>query len=188
MQSTLQTLEQEYPDLKRAAGRAPWAAITFNLGPATICWPHRDSSNAIHYLCLDGSAGRYDWTRGGHLILHEAMLIIQLRPGDIILFPSALITHENVPIAPSETRFGITAYSAGAFRRFVAQGLRTQKAWEAEAPEAKATHDAEAENRWAEGCAMFKTIPELLSRYQVCSLYPTVAILTELCCSRFSQV
>lgn len=162
MQTTLATVERAFSHLKRAAGHAPWAAMSLNLGPATVCWPHRDSSNGIHYLCLDGGAGPYDWTLGGHLVLHEAMLVIQLRPGDIILFPSALITHENIPIAGNEQRFGITAYTSGAFQRFINQGLQTQAVWEAEAPEEKAAHDATAEERWTAGCRMFLSIPELL--------------------------
>lgn len=163
MQRTLQETERHFPGLRRPFHHAAFAATTLNLGPATVCWPHRDSANAVGHLCLNGPNGLYNWVTGGHLVLHEAELVIQLRPGDLILFPSALVTHENIPIGEGETRFSITAYSAGGLQRFLAQGMRTQGEWAAVDPAGKQAHDEKDEARWEEAWRQFKTYRELRS-------------------------
>lgn len=161
MQATLRDVEAKHPSLRRPLRRAPFAAATLNLGPATVCWSHRDSGNAIGHMCLDGANGDYDWTAGGHLILHEAQLVIQLRPGDLILFPSALVTHANIPVSAGESRYSLTAYSAGALERYRQQGMQTKTRWRKLAPGAVVAHDQNARARWDATCRMFKTVAEL---------------------------
>lgn len=95
------------------------------------------------------------------MILHEAKLIVKLSAGRLILFPSACITHQNVPIGVGETRWSITAYSAGGLWRFRAQGMRTEEAFVAADPIGAAQHKAGGGYRWEVGCAMFKTLAEL---------------------------
>lgn len=126
-----------------------------------MCWSHRDGRNVGHGLCLAAPGGKFDPTKGGHLILHEPRLIIKLSPGRLFLFPSACITHQNVPIAPGETRWSLTAYSAGGLWRFRDQGYQTLDEWKALDPEAAAKHKDLGGLRWEQGCAMFKTIEEL---------------------------
>ncbi|KAJ7695268.1 hypothetical protein B0H14DRAFT_2650629 [Mycena olivaceomarginata] len=52
-------------------------------------------------------------TKGGHLILWDAKLILEFPPGTTILIPSAAIYHSNIPVAPGEHRFSFTQYTAG---------------------------------------------------------------------------
>lgn len=165
MQETLRDVEEHDRSLKRPYRNLAFAATTYNLGPQTACWPHRDCGNGIVHLCADGGLGLFDWTLGRHLIIHEARLVIQLRPGDIILFPSTLLTHENIPVQPHESRYSFTAYSAGGLERFRQQGMMLQDAWEAANPEAAAALLASAPERWREARGMFQTVEELQARY-----------------------
>lgn len=53
---------------------------------------HRDLKD-LEFCAI--STFRKDW-KGGKLCLYEAKLVIDLRPGDIIIFPSGRITHFNL--------------------------------------------------------------------------------------------
>jgi hypothetical protein len=61
--------------------------------------------------CLISPYGSFDHKLGGHLVLHELKLILELPPGSIVFIPSALLTHSNIPIGPGETRQAFTAYT-----------------------------------------------------------------------------
>lgn len=84
----------------------------------------------------------------------------------MILFPSAAVTHENIPIQTGETRFSITGYTAGGLWRYADQGMQRRKAWEAEDPGAVKKHMAGGSQRWADACAMFMTMEELRSHWE----------------------
>lgn len=77
---------------------------------------HRDVANLSYGVCMVSSFGNYDWEHGGELFLLEAGLIVQMQPGDLLIFPSASITHGNFDLSstPGQTRYSFTAYTAGA--------------------------------------------------------------------------
>lgn len=131
-----------------------------------VCGPHRDASNAAAAVCLDYVDGNFDINKGGHLILHEARRIVKLRLGGIAVFPSAVVSHENIPIGPGETRFSITGYLAGGLRRYLAAGGKTLTEWMHADPVAATLHAEGGESRWAAGCARFKTPAELVGYWQ----------------------
>lgn len=58
-------------------------------------------------------------------MLHEYRLIVELQPGQAVIFPSALITQCNIPLQPGDERYSIVLYSAGGLYRYVAYGCRT---------------------------------------------------------------
>lgn len=149
------------PKLTPPVPGSSFAASTVNLGPVTVCWSHRDGRNLGHGLCLIAPGGKFNPAKGGHLVLHEPRLIVKLRPGSLFLFPSACITHQNVPIGEGETRWSLTAYSAGGLWRFIAHGCKTRGAFIKDDPVGAAAHDAAATLRWEDGCKMFKTLEEL---------------------------
>jgi hypothetical protein len=68
--------------------------------------------------------GRFDHTKGGHLIFHDLKLYIELPSGSIALFPSAVITHQNVAIGLKESRQAVTAFSSASIFRWNAYGFR----------------------------------------------------------------
>lgn len=102
-------------------------------------------------------------SRGGHIILHEAKLVIRLNPGDIILFPSACITHANLPISTHETRTSMVLYSTGGLFRHNNQGMRTKAAWKAadNGVEEVEAHEAAGSLRWEMGWELYSTLMEL---------------------------
>lgn len=143
-----------------------FAASTVNAGPESVSGRHRDQPNLVTGFCLDIVGGKFKGDKGGHLILHELKVFVRLKPGRMILFPSAIITHENIPIQPGETRFSITGYSAGGLWRYADQGMKRRRDWEAEDPDAVEALCSLGGQRWADGCAMFKTVDELWKYWQ----------------------
>lgn len=158
---TIDELCKRDPTLQRPCPGSSFAGSTVNLGPQTVCDRHRDFLNFIFGLCLLFIFGNFDSEKGGHLVLHEPKLIIRLRPGDIFLFPSACITHSNIPIQANETRRSLTSYSAGGLFRYRAQGYRTRAAWAKEDPHGMRLHDALGNRRWKEGWSMYSTLASL---------------------------
>jgi hypothetical protein len=132
---------------------------------------HRDSSNVAAGLCLVCALGNFNHEKGGHLVLHEPRLIVELAPGSAILFPSSLITHENIPIADvgeeetDETRLSLTAYTSGALSRWAEQGYRLAS---------RRTEEAESqrlnggEDKWENSWDLFPTTDELGLSFDYC--------------------
>lgn len=137
----------------------PFATATANFGPQTICWDHLDLKNLAAGLCVIAVLGKFNPKLGGHLILHELKLVVEMGPGDVIFIPSAVITHGNIPIAPGETRQSLVLYSAGGLFRWTAAGKKTYSQWRHDDPDAFNRHQKEGEKRWREGWNLFMTWP-----------------------------
>lgn len=157
------TLVEKYPNLRKPSASSIFPAMTLNLGPQSWCWPHRDQFNLAFGICLDWVLGKFNHRVGGHLILHEAKVILELSPGRVVLFPSACITHENLPIGEGESRYAVTGYIAGGFWRWIAQGFVTRETWKKFKPDEVAEHDSKAGERWEKGFNMFKTKDQLIA-------------------------
>lgn len=72
---------------------------------------HRDDKN-IGYCAVMGM-GEYDPADSGQLVLEELQLIFEIGPGDIIIFPSGLITHWNLELREGQCRSSFVAWSGG---------------------------------------------------------------------------
>lgn len=135
------------PGLRLPYEDALWPAVTVNLGPKTVCWTHRDMRNKPGAQCGVVSAGPFDWKRGGHLVLHEARKVVEMRPGRMVLFPSATVAHENIPIGKSEARYSMTMHAAsGLFDKLMRE---------------------RGGDRWERECEAFMTLPEIASYWEV---------------------
>jgi hypothetical protein len=121
--SCLQSVCAITPGCNRAASDLPFAGYTLNVGKQCVCRIHVDGSNLAGGLCMVSPFGQFDHTKGGHLILHELNLVLALPPGSIILFPSGLISHQNIPIATDESRQAFTAYSPAYLFQWVEAGF-----------------------------------------------------------------
>ncbi|KAF6745777.1 hypothetical protein DFP72DRAFT_1076922 [Ephemerocybe angulata] len=128
MQNTVLAAQNNNPRLRRPFKQSHWPALTVNFGPRTICLPHVDFLNFAAGWCGITALGDFDWKRGGHLVLWELKLVIEFPPGHTVLIPSALVTHSNINVADSETRYSFTQYAAGSLFRSVANGSKTNKA------------------------------------------------------------
>lgn len=136
----------------------PFLASTLNLGPQTVCDRHLDAKNLAYGLCLVMALGDFDYRRGGHLVLHEAKVILELRPGSAVFLPSAVISHSNIKICPGETRMSFTAYYAGSIAQFIDNGLCCNSALP-KYPLKKRKEDGDL--RWQNGWKLYSTAEEL---------------------------
>lgn len=119
MVTILNLLELANPQLRRHFPNHPLASTTFNFGPSTCTFPHKDLRNLRFGLCSITSLGQYDHVKGGHIVFWELKMVVQFPPYSTIFMPSATITHSNTRIKKSETRLSITQYSsAGLFSWF----------------------------------------------------------------------
>ncbi|KAF8875366.1 hypothetical protein BD779DRAFT_1790195 [Infundibulicybe gibba] len=123
---TLHQVCAKYPDAKPPPGGL-FAGKTINMGPKAICKPHVDSANLGAGICPVFATGNFDHRNGGHLVLQELKLAIQFPPGCYIFFPSALITHWNLPIQQDETRYSLTWYTAAGLFRWCHNDGKTDK-------------------------------------------------------------
>jgi hypothetical protein len=94
--------------LQRKAGA--WCGCAVNVGsenaPVEI-EVHRDVGvSPLGVSCLS-AYGDYE---GGEVVLWEAELIIDLRPGDLLFFPDAVIHHSNNPVLKG-TRHSVVAFT-----------------------------------------------------------------------------
>ncbi|KAG8940500.1 hypothetical protein FRC04_005226 [Tulasnella sp. 424] len=141
-----------------------FGSITVNLGPQTVCKRHKDIKNkAPGGLCAVQGLGPFDSRRGGHLVLHELRVVVEMRPGDIIFFPSAVISHETIPISSGEKRYSLVWYSAGGLFCWRDAGGRMLKLWARTSPIAHSKHQKLGEKRWIDGWKNFSTLADLAS-------------------------
>jgi hypothetical protein len=159
--SYLYRLHEAYPTIHPNFTNSIWTAATFNFGPYTTCFKHRDPFNLAFGWCAITALGNFNPKLGGHLILWEMKLVIEFPPGSTILIPSATIQHSNVALQPGDTRMSFTQYTAGGLFRWVDNGFQTCEDFKAEDEEGKRVSDEKAKERWGMGLGLFSTLDEL---------------------------
>jgi len=66
--------------------------------PRVHCWPHIDSKNIAVGVCVLYIYGDFNSKELSWLCIWEAGIIIELPPGVVLIYPSALFYHFNVDI------------------------------------------------------------------------------------------
>ncbi|KZV80622.1 hypothetical protein EXIGLDRAFT_704971 [Exidia glandulosa HHB12029] len=97
-----------YPDV-------PFFIDTANTGKQVVTPMHVDFKNALFGMCVIAVFGKFDHQKHGMLVLKELKLLVQLKHGDIIFIPSALVTHGNTELAPTDIRRSWTMFNSGVF-------------------------------------------------------------------------
>ena len=143
-------------NLCRPFGNSAFAATTFNLGPRVETYVHTDHLNFAAGWCGVVALGNFDAATGGHMVLWDLGLLIEFPPGSLIFLPSAILRHANAAIAPHETRYSFTQYSAGGLFRWVECGFQSQKTLEAQGGRL----DGSGWSRWVEGIRRLPNIAE----------------------------
>ena len=143
----------------------PFAGVTINCGRRSVCDPHRDFLNLLYGICAAIVCGNFNYRVGGQLVLHEMKQIVEVRPGQMALFPSACITHENIPIGPDETRQSMSLYSAGGLFRYVAYGCRTWDVFGQQDLAGRKVFQEETLNRWDDRQSRLHTISGIQNKY-----------------------
>ena len=98
---------------------------------------------------------------GGHLVLEEAGVVLEMGQGDNASFPSSCITHYNIPVQAGENRWSLVGHSAGML--FRARELAKEK-YKGESPATiKKMLLASHHQRVEEGWNQFSTLEDLKS-------------------------
>lgn len=157
-------LHAEYPTLHRNFASSVFEATTYNLGPRTTCFRHRDFGNLPFGMCAVTALGEFDYMKGGHLVLWEAHLVIEFPPGTTILLPSAIISHSNVAVASNESRSSFTQYSAGSLFRWVDNHFQRAADYKAKLKGRELTdYLSEEKGRWKFGLGLLSRLDEVES-------------------------
>jgi hypothetical protein len=156
--TTIAGLQGHYSNLCRAFPGSAWAACSVNMGPRSILDDHVNSGNAPGVPCAITALGKFDPTKGGHLVLFDLKLMIQFPPGSTIFIPLASLRHGNIRVHDSETRYSVIQYMAGGLARHLAWGFKIQLQLSKKAIRADA---AAGPGRWLEVLGRFST-PETL--------------------------
>ncbi|KAI9568137.1 hypothetical protein HD554DRAFT_2022563, partial [Boletus coccyginus] len=156
-------LYRSSPQLRPPYETSIMPAAAYNLGPATVCLPHRDSANLSFGICAITALGRFNPKTGGHLVLRELGLVIEFPPGATVLIPSAVLTHYNLKISEGETRYSFTQYAAGSLFCYVENGMRSEQDVTRDlklSPLEKERHAEARRERWNHGMALFPHISD----------------------------
>jgi hypothetical protein len=138
-----------------------YPAAAFNFGPNVWTYKHKDLLNCPFGWCAIQALGSFDPTKGGQLVLWEAKLAIDFPPGSLILLPSSIITHSNIPVAKGDSRASFTQYAAGGLFRYVDYNFCTEKELKQSDPSLwKIISEKRADN-WKAGCSLIPLLDEL---------------------------
>ncbi|KAF7320031.1 hypothetical protein MKEN_00787100 [Mycena kentingensis (nom. inval.)] len=149
----------------RTFARSAFACVAFNFGPQSAAIFHRDWTDAAGEICTAWAGGKFNHKKRGHILFLELKIALEFPPGTLVLFPSAILTHANIPVAPHEQRVSIVQYTPGNLARFVDNGFRTEAQYLAEDEEGYHEMMERKRTRWAKGLALFSTIDELKLKY-----------------------
>lgn len=153
----LGNLHAQHPELKRLFTSSVFAAASYNFGPRTICFRHKDFANLPFGLCAITALGSFDPRKGGHLVLWDLHLVIEFPPGSTVLLPSAIIAHSNTPISRGETRYSFAQYTAGSLFRWVENDFMLSEDYYASLSEEQLEEDREkSSKRWEFGLSLFE--------------------------------
>ncbi|KAJ7646236.1 hypothetical protein B0H17DRAFT_912446, partial [Mycena rosella] len=118
-----------YPNLHCPFLNSIWCTITFNLGPMTCALSHCDFANLTSRWCAITALEYFDYKKGGHLILWDCKLIIELPPRTTILIPSTAIFHSNIPIADGEYWYSFTQYTTSKIFLWIEHRFKSEEAY-----------------------------------------------------------
>ncbi|KAJ7698133.1 hypothetical protein B0H17DRAFT_858134, partial [Mycena rosella] len=116
-------LRNRLPHLRRNFPRSVFACAAFNFGPNVWTFRHRDVLNLPFGWCAIQSASPFDATKGGHLVLWDLKIAVEFPHGALILVPSAMLSHSNIPVQPGDERISFTQFTSGGLMRFVDNGF-----------------------------------------------------------------
>ncbi|KAG9222001.1 hypothetical protein CCMSSC00406_0009209 [Pleurotus cornucopiae] len=163
MQEHVKSMHQALPHLSRNFQRSIFSCATFNFGPNVQTFAHRDTLNLAYGWCSITALGWFDHTKGGHLVLWDARVIIEFPAGSTILVPSSAILHSNISVQQDEERASFTQYCAGGIFRWVDNGCRTKAEFQRSDFSAYSRSMEDRAQGWQNGLRLFSTLEEMKS-------------------------
>ena len=104
-----------------------YPTCAFNFGPKAWCYIHRDGLNVTNGYCALQALGRFDPSKGGHLVLWDLKKAIEFPPGSTVLIMSSLLFHSSLAVGPGEERSVMTQYCPEGILRYANNGMKTDK-------------------------------------------------------------
>ncbi|PPR00995.1 hypothetical protein CVT24_000569 [Panaeolus cyanescens] len=125
----LDILMAKHPELaSRNFADSIFPKSAFNLGGNAWSHKHVDSKNFPFGWCCITSLGDFSHVTGGHLILWDLGLILELPAGYSASILSALIIHSNIPTSEEgDIRYSFVQYFPGEIMRYVDNGCLTDR-------------------------------------------------------------
>ncbi|KAG6830764.1 hypothetical protein H0H92_014845 [Tricholoma furcatifolium] len=163
------SLWDHHPDLRRIFARSIYPAAAFNFGPNVFTVTHRDCMNAPGGLCAIQALGNFDPMKGGHMVFPSLGLVVEFPPGALILVPSAIVTHGNIPVQEGDVRGSFTQYCAGGLFRYVQNGFCTEGVLKRENPKEYMRISSLKATRWASDYELFSRLTDLLAPIDICT-------------------
>ncbi|KAF8190098.1 hypothetical protein BJ912DRAFT_850297 [Pholiota molesta] len=160
----LNPLFSRMPHLKRIfpAHISLFPTAALNFPPNVWTYQHRDVLNCPFGWCTIQALGSFDPTKGGHLVLWEARLVVEFPAGSCVLIPSATITHSNIPVAPGDARASFTQYAPGGLFRYVDYGFRLEKELKKQDPKLHRAMLNRRPDNWRIGLELLSRVDEIL--------------------------
>ncbi|KAJ7219791.1 hypothetical protein C8J57DRAFT_1595769 [Mycena rebaudengoi] len=87
MVGDLRALFQHHPNLGHTSTTSIFPTVTFNCGPSTATYIHRDHKNKAGGWCGITCGGKFDTTKGGHLYLKQLKIVVEFPSGATALIP-----------------------------------------------------------------------------------------------------
>ncbi len=162
MRRRLRLLYMHHSTLQLNFKNSIYPAAHFNFGPNSVCFEHTDYANDPVNWCHVTALGRYDPTKGGHIILFPLRIAVEFPPSASALIPSGVVRHANVAIQPGEMRQAFTQFCPGGLLRWVDGGFQTLKDFGTRDPQGKADFDAQLDERTRTSVRYFSRWDELL--------------------------
>ncbi|KAF8882383.1 hypothetical protein CPB84DRAFT_1686703, partial [Gymnopilus junonius] len=158
----LGALQRSNSSLERPFCNSVFPATTYNLGPQTVCYPHIDFANLPFGFCAITALGKFNPTKGGHLVLWQCKLVIEFPAGSTIFIPSAIIHHSNIAVTQGETRYSVTQYAASGLFCWVDHDFKLTMAYrESLTLKELGKLDEQNEGRWAFGLSLMPRLPSV---------------------------
>jgi hypothetical protein len=156
-----------YPNLRPPFPDSVFSAMAVNFGPKTVCRQHRDQRNLSYGWCAVTSFGEYDWRRGGHLILWDLNVVIEMPPGCTVLLPSAIIKHSNTLLkGRHDRRYSVAQFSAAGLFRWRDEGFQSDRAYHATLDEEGRAQEAQQDlERFEKGLRLIPTFTDIVNRF-----------------------
>jgi hypothetical protein len=124
VRDVLLKLFDRYPWLAMPFDGSMFPALSINFGRRSISFDHRDYQNAPGVPCSITALGRFDHTRGGHLVLFDYGLVSEFPSGSTAQILSGCARHGNTQVGADDTRYSIIQYMAAGLWRHVEYGYR----------------------------------------------------------------
>ena len=155
-------LREIHRHLRRPFVGSIFSCATFNFGPNVWTFKHRDVLNLAFGWCAVQALGRFDATKGGHLVLWDLKLVVEFLHAALILLPSATVAHSNVPVQPGDERVSFTQFTAGGIFRYVDNGGQTVEELAEGDPQEYDRVMLLKAARWEAGLSLLSTLDEVL--------------------------